>query len=81
MSVILTILGIGLLFVIVAIVIAVALLKKGARFLWKTGGHRYRRFSSSDYRHRGPFWKLGHKTYGRHYYRRKHSSHSGFFSS
>ncbi|MGG1660257.1 hypothetical protein [Brevibacillus sp. NRS-1366] len=81
MSVILTILGIGLVLMIIAIVIVVALLKKGARFFWKSGRHGYRRYSSSDYRHRGPLWKLGHKTYGHHQYRRRHSSHSGFFSS
>lgn len=81
MSVILTILGIGLVLVIVAIIVVVALLKKGARFLWKSGGHRHRHFSSSDYKRRGPFWKHGHKTYGHRHYHRKHSSRSGFFSS
>ncbi|EJL41282.1 hypothetical protein BAG01nite_03130 [Brevibacillus agri] len=81
MSVILTILGIGFVLFVVAVIIVVALLKKGARFFWKMGGRGYRKYSSSDYRHRGPLWKLGHKTYGHRYYRRKHSSHSGFFSS
>ncbi|WP_084766013.1 hypothetical protein [Brevibacillus reuszeri] len=81
MSVVLTILGIGLVLFIVAIVIVVALLKKGASLLWKSGRHSYRRYSSSDYRHRSPFWKLSHKTYGHRHYRRRHSSHSGFFSS
>ncbi len=81
MTVILTILGIGLVLFIIAAIIIVALLKKGASFLWRMGGHGYRRYSSSDYRHRGPFWKHGHKTYGHHHYRRRHSSRSGFFSS
>lgn len=81
MSVILTILGIGLVLFIVAIIIVVALLKKGVSFLWKSGRHGYRRYSSSDYRHHNPFWKQGHKTYGHRHYRRRYSSRSGFFSS
>ncbi|GEB31508.1 MULTISPECIES: OadG family protein [Brevibacillus] len=82
MSVILTILAIGFVLFLAAIIIVIVLLKKGAKFIWKMGGHGYRKYSSSDYRHRGPLWKFGHKSYGHHYYRRrKHSSHSGFFSS
>ncbi|MGN7468724.1 hypothetical protein [Brevibacillus sp. SAFN-007a] len=81
MSVILTILGIGFVLFLVAVVIVVALLKKGARFFGKMTGRGYRKYSSSGYRHRGPLWKLGHKSYGHHFYRRKHSSRSGFFSS
>lgn len=81
MSVILTLLGIVFVLIILVIIAAFALLKKGARFLWKGGRHRYWHFSSSEYRHRGPFWKHGHKTYGHHHYHRRHSSRSGFFSS
>ncbi|MGZ0053001.1 OadG family protein [Brevibacillus gelatini] len=81
MSVILTILGIGFVLFILAVILVVTLLKKGARFFRKMGGHGYRKYSSSDYRHRGSLWSHGHKTHGHHYYRHKHSSHSGFFSS
>ncbi|MFG0234564.1 hypothetical protein [Brevibacillus porteri] len=80
MSVLLTILGIGFVILIVAIVIVAVLFKKGARFLWKMTGRGYHKYSSSDYRYR-PFWKRGHRTYGHRHYRRKYSSHSGFFSS
>jgi hypothetical protein len=79
MSVILAILGIGLLLLIIAAVVVIALLKKGAGHLMKTGG--YRRYSSSDYHHHGPFGHTGHTSYGHAHYRRKHASHSGFFSS
>ena len=81
MTVIVAILGIGLVLFIIAAVIVVVLLKKGASFLWNMGGRHYRHYSSSDYKRRGPFWSHGHKSYGHHHYRRKHSSHSGFFSS
>ncbi|MFY0543348.1 hypothetical protein [Brevibacillus sp. H7] len=74
----LTILGIGLLIVIAVAAIAISMLKKGTRFLFKTG---HRRFSSSDFRHRGHHRTHGHHSYGHQHYRRKHSSHSGFFSS
>ncbi|MEJ8545385.1 hypothetical protein [Brevibacillus borstelensis] len=80
MSVLLAILGIGLLLLVIVVAVVFALLKKGAGFLFK-GGHRgYRRYSSSDCRHRGLFGR-GHKSYGHSYYRRKHSSRRGFFSS
>jgi len=75
MSIILTILGIGLVLFIIAAVIIIFLLKKGARFLGNMGGHRHRRFSSSDYRHHG------HQSYGHRHYHRRNSSGSGFFSS
>ncbi|MBH0329476.1 MULTISPECIES: hypothetical protein [Brevibacillus] len=81
MSVLLTILGIGFVILIVAIVIVAVLFKKGARFLWKMTGRGYHKYSSSsDYRYR-PSWKTGHRTYGHRHYRRKYSSHSSFFSS
>ncbi len=80
MSVLLTILGIGFVILIIAIVIVAVLFKKGARFLWKMTERGYHKYSSSDYRYR-PFWKMGHRTYGHRHYRRKYSSHSGFFSS
>ncbi len=73
-----TILGIGLLIVIAVAAIGISLVKKGSRFLFKSGHHRH--FSSSDYRYRGHGHK-GHHSYGHKHYRHKHTSHSGFFSS
>jgi hypothetical protein len=73
----LTILGIGLLAVIVIAGIVLSLLKKGTRFLFKPG---HRRYSSSDMRFRGHGHK-GHHSYGHLHYRHRHTSRSGFFSS
>ncbi|WNC17043.1 hypothetical protein [Brevibacillus brevis] len=81
MTIILAILGIGLVLFIIAAVVIVALLKSGAKWLWKMGGHRHRHYSSSDYKRQGPFMIGGHKSYGHRHYGRKRSSRSFFFSS
>lgn len=78
LTVILTVVAVGFILMILAAVVVVMLLRKGYRFLSKG---KYRYYSSSHYRPHRPFWKYGHKSYGHHYYRRKYSSRSGFFSS
>lgn len=80
MTVILTILGIGLLILVVIAAVVIGLLKKGSRFLFKSG-HGHRHYSSSDNRHSGHHKHQGHQSYGHSHYRKKHSSRSGFFSS
>jgi hypothetical protein len=77
LTALLTILGIGLLVVIVIAAIVLSLLKKGTHFLFKSG---HRRYSSSDNRFHGHGHK-GHHSYGHLHYRHRHTSHSGFFSS
>jgi hypothetical protein len=77
LTALLTILGIGLLVVIVIVGIVLSLLKKGAHTLFKTG---HRRYSSSDHLFHGHHGHKGHHSYGHLHYRHRHSSHS-FFSS
>lgn len=74
----LTILGIGLLIVLVVIGVAAAIFKKGARFLFG-GGHGHRRYTSSG-GWKNPTHHGGHHSYGHGHYRHRHSSRS-FFSS
>jgi len=77
MKILLLILGIGLLLLFVIIGIGVAILKKGAKFLFRSGNHR--RYTSSG-GWKNPINTGGHHTFGHGHYRKRHSSHS-FFSS
>ncbi len=76
--ILLTILGIGLLFVVVVIAVAAAIFKKGARFLFN-GGRGHRHYTSSG-GWKNPIRPGGHTSFGHGHYRRRHSSNS-FFSS
>ena len=75
LTAILTILLIGLLLLVAFVAIIGLLFKKGLSF-FKYSGRRH--VNSSGWKYRSGY---GHHSYGHKHYRRKSSSHGGFFSS